>query len=41
VNLALLVGVEVNRDVEQRRTGSPGPGGGHGEAGSPEETASV
>ena len=23
VNLALLVGVEVNRDVEQRRAGSP------------------
>ena len=26
VNLALLVGVEVNRDVELRRTGSSGPG---------------
>ena len=41
VNLALLVGVEVNRDVELRRTGSSGPGESPGEAASPEETASV
>ena len=41
VNLALLVGVEVNRDVELRRTGSSGLGESPGEAASPEETASV
>ena len=35
VNLALLVGVEVNRDLERRRAGAAG------EAASPEETASV
>jgi membrane protein len=40
VNLALLVGVEVNRGVELRRTGSPAQGAGPG-ADSPEGTASV
>ncbi len=40
VNLALLLGVEVNRDVELRRAGSPAQGAGPGSAG-PEEPASV
>ena len=53
VNLALLVGVEVNRDVELRRNGepddadrperdaSPGEAGGEKAAASRDETASV
>jgi membrane protein len=40
VNLSLLVGVEVNRDVELRRAGSPARVASSG-AESPEETASV
>ncbi len=46
VNLALLVGAEVNRDMEQRRSGepddadSPGQGGSPGEAGGSKEAAS-
>ena len=39
VNLALLVGVEVNREVEERRTGSPDDG--EHQAAGPDETASV
>ena len=51
VNLALLVGVEVNREVEERRTGEPDAGESQGRsageassveaAASPEEAASV
>jgi membrane protein len=44
VNLALLVGVEVNRELEERRTGEPDegerPDGGAGETASAEEAAS-